>query len=102
MARWLKHSIWSSGELLDRDFLLAVLMAAALPSTAGLLLIWLFPTGCDLRGDASIYRWTCLMPGLLVAVPIVAAPLLSIGMYVNCRGRRPSGRRDRRRSRDRR
>ncbi len=68
-------------------------MTAVLPAAGAFLILWLVPTGCDVRGDAATYRWTCLFPGLLIPVPIIAAPLLLTANLLNNRsGRRvPDG-----------
>ncbi len=58
-------------------------MTALLPAAAAALFLWLAPRGCDIRGDVAIYRWTCLLPGLLLVVPLGVAlllpPLLIVG-----------------------
>ncbi len=55
------------------DHLRATVVTALGPAALAAAAIWLFPTGCDLRGDPAVYRWTCLLPGLLILVPVVAA-----------------------------
>lgn len=61
----------------------AALVAAVLPSAAAALYLWLVPAGCDMRLDEATYRWTCLLPGLLIVVPAVVAILLSITNLLN-------------------
>ena len=67
----------------------AVLRAAAatiaFPTSLALLYLWLVPSGCALGQEPDVYRWTCLLPGLLVAVPAVAAIALSIVADLNRR-----------------
>jgi hypothetical protein len=69
------------------------LLAAAVTGLGVPALTWLFlqvfPRGCDLRGDPEIYRWTCLLPGLLIMVPLVVAVILPFVMIVNRRLARP-------------
>ena len=66
-----------------RDHVRAALVTALLPAAAAALFLWLAPRGCDIRGDVAIYRWTCLLPGLLLVVPLGVAlllpPLLIVG-----------------------
>jgi hypothetical protein len=49
--------------------------------------MWLFPGGCDLRGDPALYRWTCLFPGLLI--PVSVALLMPPALLLNRRLGRP-------------
>ncbi len=63
--------------------ILAGIATAVLPTAAGALYLWLVPTGCDLRGDPTIYRWTCLLPGLLIVVSWPAGLLLPIASFLD-------------------
>lgn len=60
----------------------ALLTAVGLPVLAGLYL-WLVPAGCDGRGSPGTYRWTCLLPGLIVSVSFVAGLSLPVILIVN-------------------
>ena len=62
--------------------------ATALPLLAALYL-WQVPMGCDLPTDPATYRWTCLLPGLLVVTPIGVAVLAPIVLMLNRRQARP-------------
>ena len=70
---------------LPRDYLRAAAATALVPGAAALFLTWLFPAGCDLRGDPGLYRWTCLFPGLLIPVSIALAVLLPPALLLNRR-----------------
>ncbi|AZQ66182.1 hypothetical protein EF888_02985 [Silicimonas algicola] len=69
------------------------LLASAVTGLGVPALAWLalqvFPQGCDLRGDPEVYRWTCLLPGLLIMVPLVVAVILPLVMILNRRLARP-------------
>ncbi len=86
-------AIRASGEYDPKATLLGALATAVLLPVTAFLLMWLVPAGCDIRGDAELYRWTCLLPGLLVVVPIVLAVILALADFLNHRsGRRfPDG-----------
>lgn len=58
------------------DHLRAAVVTALGPAMLAMAAIWLYPKGCDLRGDPVVYRWTCLLPGLLIPVPVVVALVL--------------------------
>ena len=73
---------------LRRHIVAALLTAIVLPALAALFL-WQFPAGCDLRGDPATYRWTCLLPGMLVTVPVGVAVVLTIALALNRRLARP-------------
>jgi hypothetical protein len=64
-------------------------VTAVLIPLAALAFLWLFPAGCDLRGDPVTYRRTCLLPGLLTTVPIALAFLLTLVLALNQRRERP-------------
>jgi hypothetical protein len=48
-------------------------------------LFWLVPAACDIGLDKSTYRWTCLLPGLLIVVPPALALVLPIASVINRR-----------------
>ena len=68
-----------------RDILWAALAAAVIPISAAGLVIWLSPAGCDIRGDPAFYRWTCLLPGLMLTVPVIVAVALATVFSLNKR-----------------
>lgn len=72
-----------------RDHLRAAIVTAVVPTAAAVLLLWLVPAGCDERGDPAVYRWTCLLPGLLTMVPVGVAVVLPIALALNARLARP-------------
>lgn len=60
-------------------YILASVVTAIVPAATAGMFIWLMPEGCALRDvDAWVYRWTCLFPGLMVAVPPVIAMLMPV------------------------
>jgi hypothetical protein len=63
-----------------------LLTAAILPLAISLLL-WQVPAGCNPRGDPAIYP--CLLPGLLVTVPVGLALGAPIAPALNGRRVRP-------------
>jgi len=71
------------------DHVWAVVATALAPTATAAILIWLFPAGCDIRGSATVYRWTCLLPGLLITVTPAVALLLPIAYTLNNRLTRP-------------
>jgi uncharacterized membrane protein len=60
----------------------AGIAAAVLPAAAAALFLWLFPAGCDLRGDPATYRWACLLPGLMISGSWLLALFLAAVSYV--------------------
>ncbi len=72
-----------------RASLVAAIPTALIPAACASVILWLFPQGCDIRGDAALYRWTCLLPSLLVSVPLFAAVILPVAMLLNTRFGRP-------------
>jgi len=91
--RIFSSSIRASRQSQPGAFIPAAIVTAVLPSAAAAVYLWLVPAGCDMRLDAATYRWTCLLPGLLIVVPAVVAILLSVANLLNNRiGRRlPDG-----------
>ena len=79
----LLSAIRASGDYRLRDYVWASIVTALLPAVIAGLVMWLVPAGCDIRGDASVYRWTCLLPGLLIVVPAAVGLCLPIAMYLN-------------------
>jgi hypothetical protein len=71
------------------DLLRAAIVTALVPAAAAALLMWLVPAGCDIRGSTTVYRWTCLLPGLVFVSAVPMAGFLSIAMIVNQRLDRP-------------
>jgi hypothetical protein len=67
------------------DLIRASVLTAAMPGCLAVVLVWLVPAGCDIRGDPALYRWTCLLPGLMVPVSIAVALLLPLAMLLNLR-----------------
>lgn len=65
-----------------RAILLAGIAAALLPTAAAALFLWLSPAGCDLRGDPATYRWSCLLPGLMISASWPLALLLAAIAYL--------------------
>ena len=86
-------AIRTSGQRQHKVYILAAIVAAIVPTVAAALFVWLVPAGCDIRGDAAIYRWTCLLPGLLIVVPVAVAFLLLLANLLNHRSghRYPDG-----------
>ncbi len=91
--RILNSAIRTSGERQPRAYVLAAIVTSVLPAAAATVFLWLVPSACDIRGDEAIYRWLCLLPGLLIVVPIAVAFVLSFTSFLNARfGRRfPDG-----------
>jgi hypothetical protein len=75
------------------DYARAAILTALVPTTLAALLLWWVPGGCDLRGSPAVYRWTCLLPGLLLVVPVPVALLLPVAFALNHRWARlfPAG-----------
>ena len=65
--------------------LTAALVTAVLPATLGFLYLWLLPSGCALGREPWAYRWTCLLPGLMIVVPIGIALVLLAANLVAAR-----------------
>lgn len=65
--------------------MIALLVTALLPPTLAYGATWLFPLGCDVRQDPSLYRSTCLLPGLVFVVSPVAAAVLGAAYWLNSR-----------------
>lgn len=74
--------IRSSSHYSCKARILAALVTAILPATAAALFLWLVPSACELQKVKAIYRWTCLLPGLLIIVPAVIGTLLSAFGYL--------------------
>jgi hypothetical protein len=49
-----------------RGLVLAGIAAAVLPAAAAAMVLWLWPAGCDMRGDPLTFNWICLLPGLVI------------------------------------
>ena len=84
MAFW-ESALRSSERHTSREHFRAAVVTALLPATTAGLMLWVFPKGCDLRGDPAAYRWTCLLPGLALIVPFATAIGLLIGTKINYR-----------------
>ena len=61
----------------------AVIAASLLPGLLAGPIMLIFPTGCDVRGDPNLYRWTCLLPRLLLLLPAVIAVFLPLAGWMN-------------------
>lgn len=72
-----------------RGLVAAAVAAGILPAALAAILVYLVPTGCDIRGDPVTYRWTCLFPGLLVSAGIASALILPVLTALYRRWRRP-------------
>ncbi len=81
-------AIRASGDYDPKATLLGALATAVVLPVASFLWMWLVPAGCDIRGDAALYRWTCLLPGLLVVVPTALAAILALATFLNHRSER--------------
>jgi hypothetical protein len=75
--------------LRPKDLVRAAILTAIVPSLLAVLFLWQVPIGCDLRTDPATYRWTCMLPGLLVVTPIGVAVLAPIVLMLNRRRARP-------------
>lgn len=84
MVFW-ESAIRYSKRFTSKEHFRAAVVTALFPAAIAILLLWVFPKGCDLRGDPAAYRWTCLLPGLLLIVPFATAIGLLIGTKVNYR-----------------
>ena len=86
--------ITSSSRYSPQAYILAALVTAIVPAATAALFLWLLPSACDFQKTKAIYLWTCLLPGLLIAVPAVIGPLWSaIAYFIQRSGRRfPDGR----------
>ena len=74
-----------------RNYLFASVVTAVFPAICAWLFTWLIPAACEMGGEKSVYRWTCLLPGLLKVVPAVVALVLPLVVYVGTRlGRKVS------------
>ena len=71
------------------DILRAVIVTAFVPATAATLFLWQVPEGCGVWVNHSRHRWTCLLPGLLLFIPIITAILMTIFTVFNQRLERP-------------
>lgn len=67
----------------------AAVVTAIVPAAAAALLIWLAPQACGVWLNHSSHRWMCLLPGLLLFVPLVTAILMTIFTVFNQRLERP-------------
>ena len=65
--------------------ILAALVTAVIPAAAAALFLWLVPSACDFQETKATYRWTCLLPGLLIVVPAAVGLLLSAIGYLTRR-----------------
>lgn len=83
--RIFSSSIRASSQHQPGAFIPAAIVTAVLPSAAAAVYLWLVPAGCDMRLEEATYRWTCLLPGLLIVVPAVVALLLSVANLLNDR-----------------
>lgn len=83
--RLFASAIRASGEYKLRDYVQACVVTAIVPAITAWLFMELVPTGCDIRGDPSVYRWTCLLPDLMIAVPAVVAFCLPLAINFNRR-----------------
>ena len=83
----------SSYRYSPKAYVLAALATAIVPAATAALFLWLAPSVCDFQKTKAIYRWTCLLPGLLIVVPAVIGPLWSaITYFIQRSGRRfPDG-----------
>lgn len=82
-------AIRAQRSLPTRDIVRAAILTATVPPLLALLFLWQVPMGCALRTDPATYRWTCLLPGLLVVTPIGVAVLAPIVLALNRRRARP-------------
>lgn len=67
----------------------AVVVASILPGLLAGAILLIFPSGCDERGAPDVYRWTCLLPRLLLLLPMLIAVFLPISGWLNRRLHRP-------------
>lgn len=67
----------------------AAVVTALVPAAAAALFIWLAPEGCGVWVSHARHRWTCLLPSLMVVIPLIAAILLTIFTILNRRLERP-------------
>lgn len=72
-----------------KRLLIAAIAAAAIPAALGYLVVLAVPHGCHVRGAASLYRWSCMLPILLFSVPVAAGVLLPLAALLNARLGRP-------------
>ena len=72
-----------------KRLVLAALAAAVIPAALGYLVVLAVPHGCHVRGAASLYRWSCMLPIFLFSVPVAAGVLLPLAAILNARLGRP-------------
>lgn len=65
----------------------AAVVAALLPTAAAL--VWFMLVGCGVWVSHAQHRWNCMLPGLMLVVPPVAAVLLTIFTMLNQRRDHP-------------
>lgn len=83
--------IWRLRHPFDRqDYVCAALVTAVALPLFGLAVTQLVPATCHTRGNSELMRWGCLLPGLLIVVPIFLAALIPFGLWIN-RQRLPDG-----------
>lgn len=61
----------------------AAVVTALLPTAAAF--IWVALVGCGVWVSQALHNWTCLLPGLMLVVPPVAALLLTMFTILNQR-----------------
>lgn len=83
--RFLKGFSDSQAVFSAMDHARAAVLTLFVPATIAALTIFLVPAGCDVHGDAVLYRWTCLFPGLLIPVPVAVAVILPLLAWPNLR-----------------
>lgn len=88
MTLW-RTSIRAQRPHTTTDVAVAIFVTAIVTPLAAFAWVTVFPAGCDLRGDPATYRWTCLLPGLLIMVSVAVALLLTLALAVNRRRARP-------------
>lgn len=82
--------LWRSGAPPNlKRLVLAALAAAVIPVALGYLVVLAVPHGCHVRGAASLYRWSCMLPIFLFSIPVVAGVLLPLAALLNARLGRP-------------
>lgn len=72
-----------------RHRIYAVIVASILPGLLAGAIMLVYPAGCDERGGPNVYRWTCLLPRLLLLLPMLIAVFLPLAGWLNRRLPRP-------------